>query len=138
VAVVELARREVHAPRGEVHRVQDVPRLRGPAQAGRGAEGEQLGALGAGEVVGHQHDLGGGVCGRERAHLRRAAQRSMVDDRNARTGRAQERRQLGRGHPVGDQLEARVVLDQPSQPAREQILELAYGDGDRDCVGHLI
>src|SRR5205085_3914903 len=62
-------------------------------------------------------------------NLHRAAQRPAVDDRDSRTARAQQLRQIVAFDIGGNEREARVIFDQRGQPAAQQILEIA----DCDC-----
>ena len=69
------------------------------------------------------------------AKLGGARQRAEVDDRHVGLLRAEHAREPRVLDAVGDQLEARVLIDQRVESAGDDVLEL----GDRDsngCAGH--
>jgi hypothetical protein len=125
-------RRQLHAARGEVNRVEHVTRLSLARQAGARAERHQLGGLGAREVPPEQHEARGGMARAEVADLGRLGERHDVEEGDVGMMRLQDDRDALVLSDDGDYLEARIGVDQLAQTGTEKVTERS--EHDRRCA----
>jgi len=102
-------RQHVQAARSEVDRGQQVASLDPLAQAGRGAERQQLVALARCRVVGQHYQPGGGMVGVQPPQLPGGAERAEVDDRDTGLVLADDGLQPADGDVVSDDAQVRRI-----------------------------
>jgi hypothetical protein len=115
-----------------VDRVDHIPRLCIPAEAGTRSERERLRALDRRGIVPEQEESCRGIGAGELAHLSQLVQGADVEDRHVWTVSAQHNSGSPVLHIGGDNQETRIAVDQLAQPPGEEIVEVGedYGDGD--------
>jgi hypothetical protein len=121
----------LESPRCEMDRVDHIPRLGVPAEAGARSKRERLRALDRRGIVPEQEQSCPRIGADELAHLSQLGQGADVDDRHVWTVSAQHDSDSPVLHIGSDNQETRIALDQLAQPPGEEIVEVGedYGYG---------
>src|ERR1700722_9250711 len=112
-------------------RVDHVPRLCIPAEAGARSERKRLGAFDRRGIVRDQEEPRRGIGAGELTHLSQLRQGADVEDRYVWTVSAQHDSNPPVLHIGSDNQETRIALNQLAQSPGEEIVEVGedYGDG---------